>query len=67
MASKIKSSCKIEASICLVRRSLKRLGFKYEKVPKKNPLKPEHMKRRAKLAEEWIGNNLINKNVVFTD
>lgn len=66
-ARKIRKGCNINLSIRTVERAMKDLGLKYGKIPKKLPLQPKHKKMRAELAEKWILENQITKNVVFTD
>ena len=66
-AKKIQTSCDIDVSLRSVQRSLSRLGFSYKKVDAKLPLTKQHKNKRVELARKWIAENIINKNVVFTD
>jgi len=66
-AARIKENCSIDASIRTVRRELARLGFGYGNVTKKLPLFKVQKTRRIELARKWINENLISKNIVFSD
>jgi len=66
-AARIKENCSIDASIRTVRRELARLGFGYGNVTKKLPLTKVQKTRRIELARKWINENLISKNIVFSD
>ena len=66
-ARKIQASCDFDVNLRSVQRSLKRLGFSYKKVEMKLPLTQNHKLKRVELARKWIGENIINKNVVFSD
>jgi len=66
-ANKIKINCDVDASVRTIQKALSVLGFGYGKVPKKLPLKPAHKTKRVELARDWIADNLINKNIVFSD
>jgi len=66
-ANKVKDNCGIDASIRTVQRELSRLGFGYKNIPKKLPLTKRHKDKRVELARKWISDNLIGKNIVFSD
>lgn len=66
-ASKIKSNCSIDANIRTIQRELAYLGFGYKNVSKKLPLTKTHKQKRVELSRLWIEQNLIGKNIVFTD
>lgn len=66
-AHKIKDKCNIKASIRTLQRAMSELGFEYKKVQRNPPLTSQHKKQRVEFAREWIGDNVLNKNVVFTD
>ncbi len=66
-ARKIKNNCDIEASVRTVERALSELGFNYSKVLKQLPLTAKHKKVRVEFARKWIGDNVLSKNVVFSD
>lgn len=66
-ARKIRESCNIEASLRTVQRAMKELGFGYKKVPQKLPLTAKNKKERVEFARKWIGQNVLSKNVIFSD
>lgn len=66
-ASKIRKNCSLDLSVRTVQRAMKGLRLTYGKVPRRTPLQSLHKKKRVELAEKWIVENLVNKNVVFTD
>lgn len=41
--------------------------WEYKKVQRSPPLTSQHKKQRVEFAREWIGDNVLNKNVVFND
>ena len=66
-AKKIKIESGIDASISTIQRALADLNLTYGEIPKKLPLTKEHKLKRVELAKKWIAENLITKNIVFTD
>lgn len=66
-ASKIKNNCQLEANLRTVQRAMSQLGLAYKKIPQKLPLTDNHKKERVDFARKWIGDNVLSKNVVFSD
>ena len=66
-ARKIKENCNIETSLRILQRGMKELGFEYKKVPQKLPLTSRQKKKRIEYARKWIGDNVLSKNVIFSD
>lgn len=66
-ARKIKANCDISTSLRTVQRTISTLGFNYGKIQKKLPLTAKHKKLRIQLARKWIAQNIVNKNLVFSD
>lgn len=57
----------LKLSIRFVQYELKRLGFHYRPVEKYLPLTKVHKENRVNLARQWIRNNQLWSDVVFTD
>ena len=66
-AHKIKTGCNIDANIRTIQRAMSEMGFGYGKIKKKLPLTKQHKYRRVFLAKQWISENFINQNVIFSD
>ena len=66
-ARKIKEDCEVEASVRTIQRAMSQLGLTYKKTPQKLPLTTSHKIERVEFARKWIGDNVLSKNVVFSD
>ena len=66
-ARKTKENNEVEANVRTIQRAMSQLGLAYKKTSQKLPLTTSHKIERVEFARKWIGDNVLSKNVAFSD